>query len=119
MVLSFIIIMVIFFPKTSAGAAEVPVFVETPVISDLRLLTTMNGIPYFCLKIAIPESVVQLEAQRPGHGKVKLEFSGKVDAMDWGSSEAEAVILRSFNPARSRERKTPIICILSWKGSAK
>jgi hypothetical protein len=75
--------------KADAGQG-VPESLDAPVISDLRLLTTRNKIPYFCLKITIPQQVIELSDKKPENGAMRLEFYGKVDALDWGSRAAEA-----------------------------
>jgi hypothetical protein len=79
------------------------------VISDLRLLTTRNKIPYFCLKITIPQQVIELSDKKPENGAMRLEFYGKVDALDWGSAAAEADTLRFLKAVRFPEKPIPII----------
>lgn len=61
-----------------------PAAPEPPAISNLRLLKTEDGVPYFCLEVHIPRSVMSLHTASSGH--IELEAEGMVDSMGWGSS---------------------------------
>ena len=82
--LSLLLAMNLFSVRAHASPG-LPEKLEAPVISDLKLLTTQNKVPYFCLKITVPRQVLDLDETRPENGAVRLEFSGKLDAQDWGS----------------------------------
>lgn len=67
-------------------AGSVPSAPEPPSISNLRLLKTEGGVPYFCLEVHVPQSVMSLNTARPASGWVELDTEGMVDSMGWGTS---------------------------------
>jgi hypothetical protein len=82
--LSLLLAMNLFSVRAHASPG-LPEKLEAPVISDLKLLTTQNKVPYFCLKVTVPRQVLDLDETRPENGAVRLEYCGKLDAQDWGS----------------------------------
>jgi hypothetical protein len=83
---AFVLLICLFTMKTPALAGSEPSAPEPPYISNLRLLKTDSGVPYFCLEVHIPQSVMWLNMAQDVSGWVELETEGMVDSMGWGSS---------------------------------
>ena len=68
------------------GAGWLEPSAPEPPISNLRLLKTDSGVPYFCLEVHIPQSVMWLNMAQDVSGWVELETEGMVDS--WEGSSA-------------------------------
>jgi hypothetical protein len=67
----------------SASSGSVPSSLPAPSISNLQLLKDDSGVPYFRLEVAVPDSVLTLDKERPSNGYVDLESSKKADDGEW------------------------------------
>jgi hypothetical protein len=63
----------------------VPSALEAPTVQTIEVMTDESGVPYFRTIVTIPESVLQLDADRPGDGAVFYEYSLKIDDGEWGA----------------------------------
>lgn len=68
-----------------AAVEDSPTALEPPVISNLRLLKTESGAPYFCMELEIPETVMDLNAEKSDSGQIDIVAEGRVEEEGWGS----------------------------------
>ncbi|MDD4592416.1 MAG: S-layer homology domain-containing protein [Parabacteroides sp.] len=61
----------------------VPDSLEAATLSKIEVKNDESGIPYFMLELKIPQSVLDLEAERPADGAVWIEYSWKIDNGSW------------------------------------
>jgi hypothetical protein len=75
------------FPIAAFALPEgVPSTLPAPSIANLQLTKNEDGVPCFRLEVTVPQSVLELEAERPTDGWVDLETNGKIDNEEWGST---------------------------------
>jgi len=75
------------FPLAAFALPEgVPGTLPAPTIANLQLMKYEDGSPYFRLEVTVPQSVLDLEAERPTDGWVDLETGGKIGNEEWGST---------------------------------
>lgn len=75
------------FPLTALALPEgVPSSLSAPTIANLQLMEDEDGVPYFRVEATFPESVLDLDVERPADGWVNLETDGKIDDEEWGST---------------------------------
>ena len=80
-------LIVVAFPSAAMALPEgVPSSLPAPTISNLELLTSDDGFPYFRLQVTVPENVLTLDQERPTDGWVNLETDGRIDDGEWGST---------------------------------
>jgi len=64
----------------------VPDSLEAPVLSNLEQLESEDGVPYFRAQVTVPQSVLDLDSERPTDGWVEFEIQGKIDNDEWGTT---------------------------------
>lgn len=75
------------FPLVGLALPEgVPASLPAPTIANLQLLKDEDGVPYFRVEATFPQSLLDLDIQRPADGWVNLETDGKIDNEEWGST---------------------------------
>jgi hypothetical protein len=62
----------------------VPSTLEAPSIKGIELKHYEDGTPYFAMQIVIPQSILDLDAERPAGGAVFYDFALKLDDGSWG-----------------------------------
>lgn len=72
-------------PTTVLGAMEVPNTLEAPTELTIELKHYDNGVPYFFLTCKIPQSIQNLDSERPGDGYVDIQLDQKIDNGAWDS----------------------------------
>ncbi len=74
----------------------VPSSLEAPAISNLELQKTDDGTPYFRLEFTVPQSILDLDIERPTDGWTNIEIDGKIDNSEWGATGGGGGHLDSF-----------------------
>jgi hypothetical protein len=62
----------------------VPTKLDAPTLKTIEVKYDDDGTPYFVMQILIPQSILDLDAERPAGGAVFYDFSLKLDGGDWG-----------------------------------
>lgn len=86
---AFSLVLMLLFGLASVNAAELPEGVPSslpaPTISNLELLKNDEGVPYFRIEVMVPESVLELDIERPTDGYTDYETNGKLDGADFAT----------------------------------
>ena len=83
----FAFLLILFLMPANAFAAlpdGVPSSLEAPVIKNIELKYYEDGSPYFEMQIQIPQSILDLDIDRPAGGAVFYDYSLKMDNGSWG-----------------------------------
>ncbi len=83
---SLLLIMLISIMSVSAFAAlpaGVPSILEAPVIKSIELKYDDSGVPYFSAQVTIPQSILDIDSQKPAGGSVFWDWSEKIDGGEW------------------------------------
>lgn len=82
---SFLLILTLFPMSVFAALPEgVPSSVEAPTIKSIELKYDESNVPYFQMQIVIPQSVLDLDVERPAGGAVFYDYAMKLDNGAWG-----------------------------------
>ncbi len=61
----------------------VPSGLEAPVINSIELKYDESGVPYFSAKVTIPQSILDIDSQKPAGGSIFWDWSQKIDGGEW------------------------------------
>lgn len=62
----------------------VPSSLEAPIIEKVELKKDEEGVPYFEVQLKIPQSILELDSERPAGGSVFWDYAIKIDNGSWG-----------------------------------
>lgn len=85
---SFCLMLVMLFCIMSSGAfaalpSGVPSSLDAPVINSIELKYDESGVPYFSAQVTIPQSILDIDVQKPAGGSVFWDWSEKIDGGEW------------------------------------
>lgn len=61
----------------------VPSILDAPAIQKIELKENESGVPYFEMYLKIPQSILQLDNEKPGEGSVFWDYALKLDDSYW------------------------------------
>lgn len=73
-------------PGFALGETSVPSKLDAPTDLKAELKYYDDGRPYFYFEFKIPQSILDLNTERPGNGYMDLELDRKVDSEEWFSA---------------------------------
>lgn len=88
-ILVLVLSVMLLLPATVLGALGIPSSLEAPTDLTLELRHYDNGAPYFYMTFKIPQSILELERERPGDGGVVVETDQKIDNEPWHSENGD------------------------------
>lgn len=81
--MALILCVMVLFPTAAFGEMAVPSKLDAPANLKVELKKYEDGKPYLYMEFKIPQSILELDSERPGDGSVNFEIDKKIDNEEW------------------------------------